>query len=259
MFDSDCWDKRIHVIDPLWADNDVPNDWTKWRVIDYGDNGVTCCSWFASSPKGFHVCYRVLYEKGLLVRDSAKKIIEMSGNKMMLMDTVEDEYNPGNFYSVYREDPGRCGETFYSEIIDGRSAAQNKQGPTLIELFGRYGLTNLQPANAQFDDVQIPRLKDYMRIDYSKPHPFNKDEKGSPLIGRSQLYFFSGRAESAIIEVGECPAETKKATPMHAIDTLKYWASDNPVYMGDNTTNMNDWKDKEDDNGGLPFTGYRPA
>lgn len=250
----DEFSRAIHVINPLWER--PPDDWTKWRSIDYGDNGVTCCSWFAVSPQGWAVCYRVLYERGLLVAETAQKIIELSGNTRTY-DGEDVDPVTGTVYKRYIENQSR--EVFYNSILDSRSAAQNKQGPTLLELFERYGL-ELNVASGQRNEIQIPRLKDWLRVDWSKDHPWRKDAEGKPAKGRPALYFFDGACEQGIVEVESLqkdkndPRKIARKQPDHFVDTAKYWASDDPCFMGDIYRNESDTVTIEGPK--APYTGY---
>ena len=229
----DEFNRAIHIINPLWER--PPHEWTKWRVIDYGDNGITCCSWWAVGPKGWAVCYRVLYERGLLVAETARKVIEMSGNTRIDDGTDEDPVT-GTIYRRYIEN--QTGEVFYNSLLDSRSAAQNKQGPTLIELFERYGL-ELNPACGQVNEIQIPRLKDWLKVDWSKDHPWRKDKDGKPMKGCPSVFFFDGACEQGVIEIESLqkdkndPRKIARKQDDHFVDTGKYWASDEPCFMGD--------------------------
>jgi hypothetical protein len=266
LFDADCWDAAIHVIDRPWPDDKVPKTWTKWRVIDYADRGVTCVGWIAVGPE-YAVCYRLIYEKNLLASETARKMIEMSHNKQEAVDVVEDDHVPGQFYTRYRESVNEAdgGERIYQDLMDSRSGAQIKQGPTLIELFERYGLTNLAAACGKIDDVQLANLRDWLKIDWSRKHPLNKGKDGQPLMGAAKLYFIGSAVSRGIEEVETCPEEYSKDTPMHFIDVLKYWASDGPSYMGDKDVNTSQptverGYDEADRPNGLrkphKFTGY---
>lgn len=212
--------RSIHVINPIWKDDAVPRNWTKWRVIDYGDNGVTCCLWIALGPENYAVCYRVIYERGLLVAHTSKKVVEMSHNRYSKVNEERNEIT-GEVYSVYEEI--QTNEKFYRSLLDSRSAATDKQGISLIQLFARYGL-ELCEASGQRNEVQIPRLKDWLRIDYTLPHPWRKDENGNPVMGRPRLFFFDKICDPVISELEGLQkdpndsSKINKKNPHHSVD-----------------------------------------
>jgi hypothetical protein len=258
LFGPDVWDREVHMIKPLWEDDKAPADWTKWRVIDYADKRVTCCSWWAVGPE-FAVCYRLLYEEEMLVHQSAKEIIERSHNRQVKAG-VERDIEVGATYDRWVE--SQCGEQYYTSMIDPRAAKWRKDTHTVAELFGRYGIENLIEASTEWNENQIPNLKDLLRIDRTRPHPFNNGEDGKPLMGASNLYFFDIPCmRPAIDEIEGLPEDKSveghkvfdKSYPHDFVDTAKYFASDNPRYMGG--VGLRDTEDRES-NEQTPFTGY---
>jgi hypothetical protein len=259
VFDADVWDRGLHVVAPWWDDGKSPLDMTKWRVVDYGsDKGINVCSWWgvaplrvmlagqpdvlAKVPQVLHgevvaALYRLLYETGLEISDLVREIIRRSHNKREMIGHVSDQVT-GNTYQRWKED--RCGETYWGgTILDPRSCAQSQQGQTLEEIFYRYGLQDVRPGCGQRDDIQIPRLKDWLKVDWSKPHPFRRGDGGDPMMGFPRVYFFDRRTDAGVREIEglRMPDDgargmINRKDPHHFVDTAKYWASDNPRYMG---------------------------
>jgi len=254
----DIWNRRYHVVPPLWADDNTPPDWTKWRVIDYGDNGVTCCLWVAVGPRGYAFVYREMYERGLTIADTCRTICEMSGSTQKQTGTEQDA-NSGNVYQVFEEVPGV--ELYYNTVLDSRSCAQHQQGATLESIFSRYGI-EVAPACGQKNAIQIPRLKEWLRIDFQKDHLTMRDSNGGRCKGHTRFMVFEGRCPNLVDEIESCQRDKNDPSKIalkqndHAIDCAKYWASDDPCYMGDS------WRDDDDDhdvlrqNGLTPYTGY---
>ena len=270
VFDSDVWQRRVHVINPLWDDGRAPPDLTKWRSIDYGsESGVNACGFYAVGPlrvmmrdkpdllervpehcRDDIVCvrYRLIYQRGLEIADFVKLIIELSHNEQRLVSRQKDD-RTGNTYEYF--DEIYTGEMFHGgTLLDPRSAKQGQQGQTLEVIFSRYGLKSIRPACGQHDAQQIPRLKDMLRIDYTKTHPFLRDAEGTPEKGRPFLFFFDngGGEDISEIEAAEKPPRRdgrqvrgviSTRCQTHAIDELKYFASDDPKYMGD----FGPWRD----------------
>ena len=245
VFDADVWQREIHVINPLWADDKAPREWTKCRSIDYADRGVTCCAWFAVGAvrRWFDrklvlvaVLYRVLYERNLTVAAAVQKIVSMSHNERRVIDRETDE-DSGNTYDVYEE--VQSGEQFYMDLIDSRIAKNRQQGQTIDELFRRHGMQDIVSASGDRNEVQIPALKDKLRIAWSIPHPWRKNEDGTPFKGCPQLFFFDGRGTGPAIDELEMmpsdedgPSVIDKKFAHDFIDAAKYWASDDTPYMG---------------------------
>lgn len=280
VFDADVWDRAIHVVNPFWDEGDAPEQMTKWRVVDYGtDKGINVCSWFGVAPlrvllarrpeilakvpeelrgEMFGVLYRLLYESGMEIAELCAEMVRRSGNARELLGQVQDN-TTGNTYQRWKEVKSR--EQYWGgTLLDPRSCAQSQQGQTLEEIFYRYGLQDVRPACGQRDEIQIPRLKDWLRIDWQKPHPFRRGEDGSPQLGCPRLFFFDGRVDAAVREIeglrspedGQAGTLNKK-DPHHFVDTAKYWSSDNPRFMGD--------RQRQEDGqgeaaGGTAFTGY---
>jgi len=236
LFGPDCWSRDHHLIEPLWLDDKVPRDFTKWRVIDYADKKVTCCSWWAVSAQ--HVfLYRLLYEEDMLIFDTVRKIIRMSHNEMVEIGQEENS-RTGTIYKVFREEQTK--EQYYSDLLDPRAAEWIKEGgANLIDTMRRYGLQNLNKASGAHNESQIPVLKEMFRIDWSKPHPFNKGDDGKALMGCPRVFIFNGRCNEAVEELETVPASEDARLVMDRksthdfIDTAKYFASDDPQYYGD--------------------------
>ena len=274
-FDPDVWDREIHVIDRLWPDDKTPSSFTKWRSIDYCDKKTTCCGWFAVANWGVickecgirvnkgvdltsdvAILYRSLYEQNVLVATGVKQIIAMSHNQTSISGVERDD-ETGNVYQQFVEIQNR--EEFYTDLLDSRYAERREQGQTIQELFERYGMENIQKASGSNNEVQIPILKDWLRIDWGKPHPFKRNEDGTPFMGCTSLFFFDGAADEIIEELETIPSDNqvRKITssvidmkfPHDGIDMMKYWASDQPCYMGDELTSNDNIYANDDDEG----------
>lgn len=64
------WDAAMHLIDPF----PIPQDWKRYRSIDFGYTNPFVCGWFAEDPDGRLYLYRELYMSKRLVTDHAKVI-----------------------------------------------------------------------------------------------------------------------------------------------------------------------------------------
>ena len=268
-FGPDVWQRDLHVINPLWADDKAPRDWTKWRVIDYADKKTTCCSWFAVGPirvpdygsMTIAVLYRLLYESDMLVADVVERVIQMSHNTRIETEPLVDDRTQATYKTF---DEVQTGEQYFADIIDPRIAEQRKESGTVLELFQRHGIRDITPAAGQKNAIQIPAFKDWLRIDWDKPHPWKRNEAGELVKGCPRLFLFDGLTQGAIDEIEAMPADENgtriidESFPHDFIDTGKYWASDNPVYMGNWTDAGGGGQpvDAKDDTRGTPHTGY---
>lgn len=71
------WDPAVHMVDRF----EIPADWRRFRVIDFGFTNPFCCQWWAEDPDGRLFRYRELYGTQRLVRDWAHDIYEQTGDE----------------------------------------------------------------------------------------------------------------------------------------------------------------------------------
>ena len=77
--------RDVHVVDPF----PIPEDWRKFRALDYGYANPACCLWLAIDYDGNIYVYRELYITLLTAKELARRIIELSGEEKILY-TVAD-------------------------------------------------------------------------------------------------------------------------------------------------------------------------
>ena len=64
-----------HVITPF----EIPDNWYKWRAVDWGMTAPFCCLWFAKDPDiGRVYIYREYYKAGLTDKQQAKAILDLT-------------------------------------------------------------------------------------------------------------------------------------------------------------------------------------
>lgn len=66
----DEWDDAIHVLDPF----EIPQDWPRYRAVDFGFTNPFCCQWFAHDWDGRLYLYREFYGTSRIVSDWATLI-----------------------------------------------------------------------------------------------------------------------------------------------------------------------------------------
>jgi hypothetical protein len=71
-FYADVWDPAIHVCPPFR----IPDDWPRFRALDWGYKQPGRCNWFAMDPEGNLFCYRELCFQEKTATQAAKLILE---------------------------------------------------------------------------------------------------------------------------------------------------------------------------------------
>lgn len=69
------WDYSRHVVQPF----EIPDEWYRWRAIDWGYSAPWCCLWLAQRPglKRVYV-YRMEYATNLTDTQQAERILQMT-------------------------------------------------------------------------------------------------------------------------------------------------------------------------------------
>ena len=71
------WDPTVHLVQPF----EIPDEWSRFRVIDFGYVHPFVCLWFAVDHDGRMFCYRQIYHTGRTVATHAKQIVALTGNE----------------------------------------------------------------------------------------------------------------------------------------------------------------------------------
>ena len=85
----DTFHPSTHVCDPF----DIPEDWRRFRVVDWGFNDPFVCQWWAVKDDVMYL-YREIYQTGTLVEDMADKILELSKDEKI--DATICDHDAGN-------------------------------------------------------------------------------------------------------------------------------------------------------------------
>jgi len=67
------WDPAVHLIDPFT----IPDDWTRWWVVDFGYTNPFVLQCWAEDPDGRLYLYREIYRTKRLVEDHARDILKL--------------------------------------------------------------------------------------------------------------------------------------------------------------------------------------
>jgi phage terminase large subunit len=73
----DDWREDVHLIDSF----EIPLQWRRFRVVDFGYNNPFVCQWWAIDPDGRMYLYRELYQTQQLVSDHATRIKALTGSE----------------------------------------------------------------------------------------------------------------------------------------------------------------------------------
>lgn len=65
------FDSRVHLIQPF----DIPADWRRFRVVDFGYTNPFVCQWWAVDGEGRMYMYREIYMSQRIVEDHAQQIL----------------------------------------------------------------------------------------------------------------------------------------------------------------------------------------
>jgi hypothetical protein len=98
------FDRSVNVIEPF----DIPDEWDKYRTIDYGLDKLACY-WIAIDPQGYEYCYKELYESDLIISEAAAKILEVNGD-----DKIKYTYAPPDLWNR-RQDTGKNAYDIFRE------------------------------------------------------------------------------------------------------------------------------------------------
>lgn len=83
----DEFDEDIHTIDPF----PIPEDWEKFRSIDFGYTNAFVCLWGARDHDGRVYIYRELYKARRRTRELAGMINELSGKEKYIFTTADHD------------------------------------------------------------------------------------------------------------------------------------------------------------------------
>lgn len=121
------FDQHFHIIPRF----EIPNDWRRIRVVDFGYVHPFCCQWWAIDPDGTMYRYREIYKTRTLVSDHAKRIKHLSGAER-IDATICDHDAEGR---AQLEAAGIPTQPAYKAVKRGIEAVQNRLKP----VFGRDG------------------------------------------------------------------------------------------------------------------------
>ena len=129
------WRHDIHVVD----DFDIPNEWYKYRSIDYGFAAPLAVGFYAVDFKGNIYLYREHYEAGMELSHHIDRIIELSGDERYMM-TVGDP-------SMWIRNPQNT----------NRSDVAAPTNMSIADIMGRHGINIIKANNERVNGWNLCR------------------------------------------------------------------------------------------------------
>ena len=221
----DEFNPRIHVLNQPF---EIPQQFERFRMIDHGQaiGHATVCLWGAVDFDSNIFIYQEYFREGTVVSNHVKAINDMSRVRNTKGEILQDQYK----YTV----------------IDPSTHAKTKEKDgyrfSVADEYLDAGISTIAAQN----DVRagINRVKEYLKIDPTRYHPFLKDAEGEAILGAPRLYIFP-QCEHVIEEIqqyrwksytGKMLAnvdrdDAKEAPVKHndnAIDALRYGIMSRP-------------------------------
>lgn len=109
------FNRNIHVCTPF----EIPKDWRIYRTRDYGLD-MLACYWIAMDYKMNIYIYKELYESNLIVSEAARRINEMTTEKISI------DYAPGDLWNRNR-DTGKSTADIFAENGQYLTKADNNR------------------------------------------------------------------------------------------------------------------------------------
>lgn len=206
----------IHIIPPF----QIPNTWERFRAIDHGQNNPTSCHWYAVDYDGNIYVYQEYYQEKSVVSKHVAMINKMSQIRNTNGEVLTDQYA-------------------YTVIDPSTHAKTKEKDGYRFSVADEYLDAGIPTIAAQNDVIAgINRVKEYMKIDPLRIHPFLKDPDGESIMGAPRLFIFP-QCENLIEEIsqykwkaysgmalGNPDRDDVKEAPVkrrdHAVDDLRY-------------------------------------
>lgn len=96
--------RHIHTVAPF----EIPPEWKRYRTLDYGLD-MLACYWIAVDTKGNEYVYKVARGSDLIIRDAARKILQVNGR-----DNVICTYAPPDMWNR-RQDTGKSAAEIFAQ------------------------------------------------------------------------------------------------------------------------------------------------
>ena len=159
----------------------IPTRWPTYRSFDYGLDGLAIC-WWAVDEDGRSWCYRYVEDKGLIVRDAAKVILENT----LSFERPIATYAPPDLWNRQKDTGKTMAEIFLengasivktdNNRVQGHMVLKDMMSPMPLNdpyvraLFGEHGVPDTLPGIMFFDDME-ELLEDLESIQTDEKNP----------------------------------------------------------------------------------------
>jgi phage terminase large subunit len=104
------WEQQLHVVKPF----PIPDNWLKWRGIDWGYAAPWCTLWLAKDPATTRIfVYREAYQSYLTDKQQAQRILDLTPKDENIAYTYAD---PSMWASKTADDTVTSTETAYQHL-----------------------------------------------------------------------------------------------------------------------------------------------
>lgn len=137
------FDASVHVCDPF----PIPENWPKWRAIDYGYAVPYTCLWFARSPAGRIYVYRETYGTRMTAMDQAYQIRLASAGEKYFTSVGDPamwaSQREGQRFQSVADQYGEIGvgllpatnDRLAGKSLVHRSMEHGEQAPSVLQIF----------------------------------------------------------------------------------------------------------------------------
>ena len=189
---------NIHAIDPF--PNGIPDDWPKYRIIDYGASAPTACLWCVLTPREGIICYREHYERNRSIADNARMIITASGREEYKANYIDP--------CAYHMQPGMT-ETIAQQYQN--AGIKSLYGWPTVNVMGEHAMVQKVKYRLENGEhyplIQVFKTCTNLRREF-RSWRYKSDKDGRPL------------ASDAFDDTGPC----------HLLDCLKGFVATNPTH-----------------------------
>ena len=199
----------------------IPMRWPIYRSFDYGLDGLAIC-WWAVDEDGRSWCYRYVEEKGLVVRDAAKVILDNT----LSFERPAATYAPPDLWNRQKDTGKTMAEIFLengtaivktdNNRVQGHMVLKDLMSPMPLKdpyvraLYGERGVPDTLPGIMFFDDMEeVLEDLESIQIDEKNPNDCAKDPHDVTHSVDACRYYAISRVQKA----GPVKKE-KKADPL---------------------------------------------
>lgn len=164
------WDSKVHLLDRF----QIPTDWPRYRVIDFGYVNPFTCQWWAVDHDGRMYLYRETYETGQTVPKHAIDIRTLTGSERIL-ETVCDHDADDRATLAEGGIPNRPA---YKAIERGIDAVRSR---LTVQADGKPRLFILRDSLVRRDEDLVDQMKPWSVVQEWDSYVYPKGADGKPV------------------------------------------------------------------------------